>query len=281
MLYKRKLRNTILTHLFVIFVGFVMVYPLLWMVSSSFKPSSEIFAASSFFPQEWTFENYIQGWKGFSGYTFSTFYLNSFLVTGLVVVGVVLSSTLTAFAFSKINFRFKGIFFSIMILTLMLPKHVKIIPQYIVFTKLGWINTYLPLIVPSFFGTQGFFIFQMVQYMKSIPFTLFEAARMDGCSIFGIYRKIVMPLSLPCIITTIILGFMWTWNDFFSQLLYLSDVKKFTISIALRMFVDTSGGSSWGAMFAMSVVSLLPLFALFLIFQRYIVEGVTSGSIKG
>ena len=281
MLYKRKLRNTILTHLFVIFVGFVMVYPLLWMVSSSFKPSSEIFAASSFFPQEWTFENYIQGWKGFSGYTFSTFYLNSFLVTGLVVVGVALSSTLTAFAFSKINFRFKGIFFSIMILTLMLPKHVKIIPQYIVFTKLGWINTYLPLIVPSFFGTQGFFIFQMVQYMKSIPFTLFEAARMDGCSIFGIYRKIVMPLSLPCIITTIILGFMWTWNDFFSQLLYLSDVKKFTISIALRMFVDTSGGSSWGAMFAMSVVSLLPLFALFLIFQRYIVEGVTSGSIKG
>lgn len=281
MIYKRKLKNTIITHAIVILVGFAMIYPLLWMVFSSFKPSSEIFAAESFFPKDWTLQNYIDGWKGFSGYTFTTFYLNSFIVTGLVVIGIVISSTLTAFAFSKIKFKFRGFFFSIMILTLMLPKHVKIIPQYIIFTKLGWINTYLPLIIPSFFGIQGFFIFQLVQYMKSIPFTLFEAARIDGCSIFGIYRKIVMPLSLPCIITTIILGFMWTWNDFFSQLLYLSDVKKFTISIALRMFVDTSGGSSWGAMFAMSVISLLPLFILFLVFQRYIVEGVTSGSIKG
>lgn len=281
MIYKRRLAHSLITHAIVILVGFVMIYPLLWMISSSFKPSAEIFSSTSFFPKNPTFENYTIGWKGFSGYTFTTFYLNSFFVTGLVVIGVVISSTLSAFAFAKINFKFKGFFFSIMLLTLMLPKHVKIIPQYIIFTKLGWINSYLPLIVPSFFGIQGFFIFQMVQYMRTIPQTLFEAAKMDGCTLFGIYRKIVVPLSLPTIITTIILSFMWTWNDFFSQLLYLSDVKKFTISIALRMFVDSSGGSSWGAMFAMSVVSLLPLFIIFFVFQKYIVEGITSGSIKG
>lgn len=281
MLYKRNVINKIIVHIIILAIGFIMIYPLLWMISSSFKPTTEIFKGDSFFPKNPTFENYLIGWKGFSGYSFSTFYLNSFIVTGLVVLGVVISSTLTAFAFSKMNFKFKGILFSIMLLTLMLPKHVKIIPQYIIFTKMGWINTYLPLIIPSFFGIQGFFIFQMVQYMKSIPNTLFEASRMDGCSWFGIYSKIVVPLSLPTIITTIILSFMWTWNDFFSQLLYLSDVKKYTISIALRMFVDSSGGSSWGAMFAMSVVSLLPLFALFIIFQKYIVEGITSGSVKG
>ena len=281
MLYKRKLMNNLITHIIIIGLCIIMIYPLAWMLSSSFKPASEIFDKSSFLPKNPTFENYVMGWKGFSGYTFSHFYANSFFVTGLVVLGVVFSSSLTAFAFSKIRFKFKGILFSILMLTLMLPKHVKIIPQYIIFTKLHWINTYLPLIIPSWFGTQGFFIFQMIQYMKSIPNTLFEAARIDGCSYFGIYRRIVMPISIPSIITTIILSFMWTWNDFFSQLLYLSDVKTYTISIALRMFVDSSGGSSWGAMFAMSVVSLLPLFGLFIIFQKYIVEGITSGSIKG
>lgn len=273
--------NKLLTHIVIIGFGLFMIYPLLWMVSSSFKPSSEIFANASFLPEHFTLENYINGWKGFSGYTFTTFYLNSFFVTFLVVLGVVISSTLTAFAFTKINFKFRNIFFSIMLLTLMLPKHVKIIPQYIIFTKLHWINTYMPLVIPSFFGIQGFFIFQMVQYMKSIPNSLFEAARIDGCSLFGIYSRIVVPLSLPTIITTIILSFMWTWNDFFSQLLYLSDVAKYTISIALRMFVDASGGSSWGSLFSMSVVSLLPLFVLFIVFQKYIVEGITSGSIKG
>lgn len=258
-----------------------MVYPLLWMISSSFKPSKDIFNSVSFLPKNFTFENYINGWKGFSGHTFTRFYINSFVVAGLVVVGVVISSTLTAFAFSKIKFKGSGFFFACMLLTLMLPKHVKLIPQYIIFTKLHWINTYLPLIVPSYFGVQGFFVFQMVQYMKSIPNSLLEAAKIDGCSWFGLYAKIVCPLSIPTIITTIILSFMWTWNDFFSQLLYLSDVPKYTISIALRMFVDASGGSSWGSLFAMSVVSLVPLFVLFIIFQKYIVEGITSGSVKG
>ena len=277
----KKIRKNIVSHIIILSIGIIMTYPLIWMISSAFKPSQEIFSSTSFFPNSPTIENFLIGWKGFSGYSFNRFYLNSFFVVFLCVFGTVLSSSMAGFAFSRLKFSLKSIFFSVMMLTLMLPMHVKIIPQYIIFNKLHWINTYLPLIVPSFFGVQGFFIFLLIQYMRTLPNSLFEAAEMDGCNVFDVFGKIILPLSLPALITTAILTFMWTWNDFFSQLLYLSEVKRFTISIALRMFVDTSGGSSWGAMFAMSVVSLCPLFILFICFQSYIVDGITSGSVKG
>jgi len=276
-----KVLKNLWPHIIILFIGIGMTYPLLWMISSSLKPSQEIFASTKFFPERITFENYTSGWNGFSGHSFTRFYLNSFLVVFLCVLGVLLSSSMAAFSFSRLTFSFKKTFFSLMMLTLMLPKHVKIIPQYIIFNKLHWINTYFPLVVPSFFGVQGFFIFLLVQYMRGLPNSLFEAAEIDGCNVFDVYARIILPLSLPALITSSILTFMWTWNDFFSQLLYLSEVGKFTISIALRMFVDTSGGSSWGAMFSMSVLSLVPLFALFICFQNYIVDGITSGAVKG
>ena len=246
----KKYVNLGFTHTFIILFGLFMIYPLAWMVFSSFRFDEDIFKPIDFQDLSFTLQNYIVGWQGFSRYTFATFYKNSFVVTFLVVLGMVVSSTLTAFAFAKLDFSGKKFFFSIMLLTLMLPKHVKIIPQYIIFSKLHWVNTFFPLIVPSFFGVQGFFIFQMVQYIRTIPNTLFEAAKMDGCSIVKIYSRIVVPLSIPTIITAVLLCFMWTWNDFFSQLLYLSDVAKMTISVALRMFIDATGSSSWGAMFA-------------------------------
>ena len=274
-------KNKLLIHIFVITVGFVMIYPLLWMLSSSFKPSNEIFTTKDFFPKEFTLENYAIGWQGFSGHTFTRFFLNSFFVTIMCVIGTVISSSMAAYAFSKLKFTFKSGFFSIMMLTLMLPTHVILIPQYIIFSKLNWINTYLPIIVPKWFGVQAFFIFLLVQYMRALPGEIFESARMDGCGVISIYLRLIMPLSVPALVTTAILTFLWTWNDFFSQLLYLNKVDKFTIAIALRMFVDTTGGSSWGSMFAMSVLSLVPLFLIFVFFQRYIVDGITSGAVKG
>jgi len=278
---REKYNKKIFIHIFIIVVGVLMIYPLLWMLSSSFKPSTEIFAAKSFFPQVFTLENYIQGWKGISGYTFGTFFANSFFVTFMAVLGNVVSASMAAYAFAKLEFPLKNILFAIMMATLMLPFHVTLIPQYILFNKLGWINTYLPFIVPKFLGVQAFFIFLMVQYMRTIPNEIMESAKIDGCSVIGIYLRLMMPLSVPALITTAILTFMWTWNDFFSQLLYLNEVSKFTIAIALRMFVDATSGSSWGAMFAMSILSLVPLFLLFVVFQKYIVEGITSGSVKG
>lgn len=276
-----KLNKKILIHIFIIVVGFAMIYPLLWMLSSSFKPSTEIFASESFLPEQFTLENYIEGWKGISGYTFTTFFANSFFVTFMVVMGTLISSSMAAFAFAKLEFPLKNVFFAIMMGTLMLPYHVKLIPTYIVFNILGWINTFLPLYVPRFFATHGFFVFLLVQYMRTIPNEIIESAKIDGASTIAIFVRLMLPLSLPALITSAILTFIWTWNDFFSQLLYLSDVTKFTVAVALRMFVDATSGSSWGAMFAMSVLSLVPLFVIFVFFQKYIVEGITAGGVKG
>ena len=278
---KKKTNKVVFIHIFIIALGIIMIYPLLWMLSSSFKPSNEIFASATFLPQTFTFENYIIGWKGVSGYTFGLFFKNSLFVVFMAMLGNAISCTMAAYAFAKLEFSNKKILFAIMLGTLMLPFHVTLIPQYILFNKLNWINSYLPFIVPRFFGGNGFFIFLLVQYMRTIPKEITAAAKIDGIGYIGMYFRLMLPLSVPAIITVLILTFIWTWNDFFSQLLYLNSVSKFTIAIALRMFVDATSGSSWGAMFSMSILSLVPLFLIFVFFQKYIIEGITSGAVKG
>lgn len=268
-------------HVAIISVGILMLYPLIWMVSSSFKENVDIFKGESFWPETFILNNYIQGWEGLSGFSFGTFFMNSFFICIVAIIGNVISCSMAAYAFSRLDFAFKKVFFAIMLITLMLPFHVTVIPQYIMFNKLEWINTYLPLTLPKFLATEGFFIFLMVQFMRTIPKELEEAAKMDGCGPIKIYWYLIMPLSLPAIITTMIFTFIWTWNDFFTQLLYLSDIKLYTVAVGLRMFVDSMGESSWGALFAMSTLSLIPLFAVFIFFQKYLIEGITAGGVKG
>lgn len=271
----------LISHLVIIAIGLAMMYPLLWMISSSFKDNVEIFQGISFFPKAFKLDNYIQGWKGMSGVSFARFFANSLFVVTLAIIGNVVSCSLVAYAFAKLDFPLKKLWFALMLATLMLPMHVKLIPQYIVFNKLGWINTYLPLVLPKYLATEGFFVFLMTQFMRGLPKEIDEAARVDGCGALGRYLRITLPLSIPAILTTAIFTFIWTWNDFFSQMLYLNKISKYTVSIALRMFVDSMGNSSWGALFAMSTLSLIPLFAMFVGFQKYLVEGITAGSIKG
>jgi multiple sugar transport system permease protein len=279
---KSKIKlSTVITHIIIIAVGVLMLYPLLWMVSSSFKDNLDIFKGTSFFPKEIILDNYIKGWNGVSGFTFGNFFKNSFFICIVAIIGNVISCSMAAYAFSRLDFAFKKVFFAIMLITLMLPFHVTVIPQYIMFNKLEWINTFLPLTLPKFLATEGFFIFLMVQFMRTIPLELEEAAKMDGCGPIRIYWKLIMPLSLPALITTMIFTFIWTWNDFFSQLLYLSDIKLHTVAVGLRMFVDSMGESSWGSLFAMSTVSLIPLFVVFIFFQKYLIEGITAGGVKG
>jgi multiple sugar transport system permease protein len=273
--------SIVISHIIIIAVGILMLYPLLWMVSSSFKDNLDIFKGTSFFPKEIILDNYIKGWNGISGYTFGNFYKNSLFICIVAIIGNVISCSMAAYAFSRLDFAFKKVLFAIMLITLMLPFHVTVIPQYIMFNKLEWINTFLPLTLPKFLATDGFFIFLMVQFMRTIPLELEEAAKMDGCGPIRIYWKLIMPLSLPALITTMIFTFIWTWNDFFSQLLYLSDIKLHTVAVGLRMFVDSMGESSWGSLFAMSTVSLIPLFAVFIFFQKYLIEGITAGGVKG
>lgn len=274
-------RSEFLTHFFIILFGLLMVYPLLWMLSASFKTDSEIFQGLNFLPQKPTFQNYVFGWRGVSGYSFGRFFLNSIFIAAMGIVGNVISCSMAAYAFAKLEFRLKKPLFAIMMLTLMLPFHVKLIPQYIVFNKIGWVNTYLPLILPKFFAVEGFFIFLLVQFMRTMSNELLEAPLIDGCGTFRIYFNFVLPLSMPALVTVAIFTFIWTWNDFLSQLIYLSKPATFTVSLALRMFVDATGHSSWGSLFAMSILSLIPLFAIFVGFQRYLIEGITTGSLKG
>jgi len=274
-------KKEILFHFLIVLFGLIMLYPLLWMLSASFKTNNEIFQALNFLPQNPTIENYTNGWKGVSGYSFGRFFLNSFFIAGLCIIGNILSCSMAAYAFAKLDFKLRNLLFSIMMVTLMLPLHVKLIPQYIVFSKLGWVNTYLPLTLPRFFAVEGFFIFLLIQFMRNISNELLESPRIDGCGTFRIYFSFIMPLSVPALFTVAIFTFIWSWNDFLSQVIYLSDPSTFTVTLALRMFIDATGTSSWGSLFAMSCLSLLPLFILFIVFQRYLVEGIAAGSIKG
>lgn len=268
-------------HFLVCIFGFIMIYPLLWMVMSSFKESSSIFReAQRLIPENFKFENYTNGWKGFAGYTFGVFFKNSILITTIATIGAVMSSTVIAYGFSRLKFKGRQFWFSGMMLTMMLPFQVVMIPQFLIFQKLNWVNTILPLTVPQFFG-QAFFVFLNMQFIKGIPVEMDEAAKIDGCSYYGIFLKIMVPLIKPSIVTTAIFSFMWRWDDFFGALLYLNKPSSYPVSLALKMFADPSSQSDWGAMFAMSTLSLLPIFFIFIFFQKYLVEGISTEGLKG
>jgi multiple sugar transport system permease protein len=276
-----KMLGTILYHTLVALLGFIMIYPILWLVASSFKDNSEVFVrAYSLIPERFAFENYSIGWKGFGGTSFAVFFKNSFIITVLGTIGEVFSSIIVAYGFSRIKFTFKKFWFLIMMLTMMLPSQVLIIPQYILFSKLGWINSFKPLIVPAFFGS-AFFIFLAMQFIQGIPKELDESAKMDGCGKFAIFLRIILPLLKPVIVTIAIFSFYWRWEDFFGPLLYLNKPQMYPATLALKLFSDPTTKTSWGAMFAMSVVSELPVFIIFLLFQKYIVEGISTSGLKG
>jgi multiple sugar transport system permease protein len=259
----------------------LMIYPLLWLVSASFKPEDLIFSTTSLISPQWMPGNYSDGWNALD-YPFAQFFLNSLLICLGAVVGNLLSCSLAAYAFARLRFKYKPFWFALMLGGILLPAHVLIVPQYILFKELGWIGTLLPLVAPKFFATDAFFIFLMIQFIRGIPLELDDAAKIDGCSHFSFYWRVILPLALPALVTTAIFTFIWTWNDFFSQLIYLtSDESINTVPVALSHFVDSTGGSSYGQLFAMSVLSLLPIFGFFLIFQRLLIQGASRTGLKG
>ncbi len=278
---QRGLLRTVIYHTLVIGFGFVMIYPVLWLFASSFKGASDIWTdIGSLIPKGFTFDNYINGWAGFGGISFSTFYLNSFIYAGVGTIGAVFSSAVVAYGFSRIRFFGRGFWFTCMLMTLMLPIQVQIIPQYVMFSKLNLINTFYPLLLPKFCG-QAFFIFMIMQFIRGIPKELDEAAKIDGCSQIGIFFRIILPLIKPALITSAIFSFYWSWEDFLLPLVYLNEPKLYTISLALRSFADPSASTPWGEIFAMSALSLVPVFVIFVAFQRYLVQGIATTGLKG
>ncbi|WP_027085166.1 carbohydrate ABC transporter permease [Cohnella panacarvi] len=272
--------KSVIFHVIVLGCGLLMLYPVFWLISASVKPTTEIFTSKSLWPSAFTFEHYSSGWTGMRNIQFGDFFLNSILLCIIAVIGTVLSSSMAAFAFARIEFPLRKLFFALMLGTFMLPGHVTLIPQYIIFHKLGWVDTFLPLTVPKFLG-DAFFVFLIVQFIRGIPRDLDESAKIDGCGWTTLFFRIILPLSSPALITAAIFTFMGTWDDFFGQLIYLSDIKKFTVPLGLRLFLDSSGSSNWGAVFAMSVLSIVPSLTIFFLGQKYFTQGIATTGIKG
>ncbi len=262
-------------------IAIVMSYPLLWLVSSSFKPEALIFSEPGLWSKKFTLSNYIEGWNKL-GMPFGLFMLNSAVICILSIVGNLFSCTLAAYAFARLEFPFSRTAFAIMLVTIMLPFHVTVLPQYIMFQRLGMVNTIIPLVLPKFFAVDAFFIFLLVQFIRAIPRDLDHAAEMDGSNKYQTFWYIIFPICRSALVIVAIFTFLWTWNDFFSQLIYLTQTPKYTSALALNLFIDaTSGESSWGMLFAMSVVTLFPIFILFVLFQRQLAEGIATTGLKG
>lgn len=277
-----KTYKNIIYNVVIFFFGIIMIYPLLWMIMSSFKETTTIFTtASSLIPETFTLENYRNGWKGFANIGFGTFFKNSFFISIVATIGTVISSSLVAFGLARCNFRGKKIIFTAMLLSMMLPQQILMTPQYLWYQKLGWVGSYKPLIVPYFFAIQGFFIYLIFNFIEGIPKELDEAAKIDGCSYYGLYYRIILPLVTPALVTSGIFSFMWRWDDFLSALLYVQESAKYPVSLALKLFSDPGSSSDYGAMFAMATLSILPSILIFIFLQKYLVEGISTSGLKG
>jgi pectin-derived oligosaccharide transport system permease protein len=274
--WPRRLLGSAWKHALLIAFAFVMLYPLVWMFTRSFLPNEQIFGGTG---TGFTLENYIDGWNSL-GIPFGRFVFNSTVVAGLCIIGNLISCTLAAYAFARLRFRFRGPMFAVMLATIMLPFHVTIVPQYIVFNQLGMIDTYVPLVLPKFLGVESFFIFLMVQFIRGLPTTLDDAAAIDGCGPMRTFWSIILPLCLPAIGVTTVFTFIWTWNDFFTPLLYLNTPEKYTVPLGLSTFQDSTGLSNYGALFAMSIVTLVPIFAVFLFAQKALTQGIATTGLK-
>ena len=277
---RRKRVTTTVYHVLVTAASLMMLYPLFWMLSSSFKPNAEIFVTvGNLIPETFTTENYINGWRGFAGLSFGVYFRNSLIVATLSSLGAVISSAMVGFGLARLHFPGRNAWFVAMIVTMMLPGQVMMIPRFVLFNKMGWVGTFLPLTVPAFFGS-AFDIFLVMQFIRGIPRDLDEAARIDGCSWYGIFVYILIPMIIPALVTVGILTFINAWGDFMGSLLYLNEPSMYTVAYALKLFSD-SAGTDFGATFAMSVLSLVPILIIFFFFQKQLVEGISTQGLKG
>ena len=277
---KRTL-NIGLKYAFLIGFGFVFLYPFLFLVASSFKTDAEIMTSISLIPKTFTLDSYAKGWQGVGNQSFGVYLLNSLQIMISVVVMTIASSSIVAYGFARFRFKGRNVLFYIMISTLMLPNAVTIIPKYILFNQIGWINSYKVFIIPAAFATYPFFIYSTMQFMRGLPRELDEAAFVDGATTFHVFSKIMIPLCKPALFSVAIFQCVWTWNDYFNPLIFINSVTKYTVMQALRMCMDTTTKVSWGPIMAMAFVSMIPCIVIFFIAQDYFMDGIATSGIKG
>ncbi len=272
------IRNLV-SHTALTLFSIVMVYPVLWWIGASFKTPDQL-GEAGLFPASLEWGNYVNGWNALPNYTFAHFFGNSIALNAATTILTVISCSLVAFGFARLEFPLKKLWFAVLMMTLMLPGQITLIPQYAMFHSFDWINTYLPLVVPSMFGS-AFFIFLLIQFIRGLPKELDESAKIDGCSWYGIFWKIVLPLCKSSLVTVVIFSFLWSWDDYFGPLLYLNSIGKYTVPIALGLFVDSQSGTQWGELLAMSLLSIVPQVVVFFAAQRHFLEGIATTGLKG
>lgn len=268
----------VLTYVILALGACVILVPLVWMLSTSLKTDAQIFK----FPPEWIPDPFM--WSNYKssmvdyGLPFARFFLNSGLITVLSTIGALISSSVVAFAFSRLSWQGRDALFFLVIVTMMIPREVVLVPEFILFKSLGWIDTFLPLIVPAFFG-HPFYIFILRQYMMGITPEMDQAARIDGCGTWRVYWNIIMPQCRLVLITVVIFSIQSNWNEFIGPLVYLNSMKNFTVSIGLSMF-SGQYGTEWGLLMAASLLVMLPILILFAVAQRHFIQGIVITGIK-
>lgn len=271
----------VLTYTFISILGFLMIYPLLWLVSGSFKTNDEIFTLFTLVPSRLSIRAYINGWMGIGQHNYNQFFINTLKMVLPSVSLTLISSLLVAYGFTRFNFPFKRLLFTLMISSLMLPQTIIIIPRYMLFKNLGWLDSFMPFYIPAILATKSFFIFMLVQFFRGIPRELDESAVIDGCNSWQILFQILLPLSKTALFSAIIFDFIWSWNDFFNPLIFISSVTKYPLSLALRIDLDVGATISWDKVMAMSVVTMMPPVLIFFFTQKYFIEGIVTTGLKG
>ncbi len=277
---KKKIQE-VLAYVVLIVIGVAMIYPLIWMFFASFKSNEEIYGSIALLPQSYSWEAFVNGWNAIGGNTYAVFFRNSFLLVAPTTILTVVSSTLVAYGFARFNFVGKRLCFSLLLSTLMLPNAILIIPRYTIFRNLKVLDGYGPFYLMAAFACYPFFTYMLVQFLRGLPKDLDESAYIDGCGTFRTLIQILLPLLKPAMFSAGLFQFLWTYNDYFNSLIYINTVKKYTVSLALRLSLDSETIVVWKNVMAMSCLAVLPVVVLFFFCQKYFVEGIATSGLKG
>lgn len=281
---RRKYRRnhvSIWTYVLVVIIGVVMLYPIIWMFFATFKSNAEIFGSTKLLPESFSFQAYKDGWHVNDQITYKTFFINSFTMTIITTILTIVSCSIVAYGFARFKFPFKKLLFGILITTMMLPDSVIMIPKYSLYNSMGILDSYKPFYLQAILACYPFFVFMLIQFIRGLPKELDESAYIDGCSEMKVFTHILAPLMKPALFSAGLFQFMWTYNDYTNVLLYINSVKKYTLSLALRLSMDAESVIQWNKVMAMSFLSLVPLIVLFFVAQKYFVEGIATSGIKG
>ncbi|MBO5163117.1 MAG: carbohydrate ABC transporter permease [Ruminococcus sp.] len=260
----------------------VMIYPLLWLAGASLKSNDEIFSSPWFMPESVDLSVYARAWQTVTGHTMGHYFLNTFAVIIPKTLFAVVSSVLTAYGFSRFDFPFKRLFFALLIGTMFMPAIVTIMPMYLMWSRLGALDTYIPLTVPALFAAEGSFVFMLTRFFSGVPKEFDEAARIDGCNSVQLLVYILVPCVRPVIVSISVFTFLWTMNDFLTPLIMISSVEKYPLSLILRLSADSTGnGYEQCKILAMSVIGLIPSIAVFGLAQKKFISGITAGGLSG